>query len=492
MKEQNNLAKIAEFIGSYSNDPLGFVYAAFPWGEAGTTLENMTGPQEWQIKVLRDIQNRLGNVNEVIREAVASGNGIGKSALVAWIILWAISTHEDTRGVVTANTEAQLRTKTWAELAKWYHLFLGQAMFTFTATAIFSTQKGHDKTWRIDALPWSDSNPEAFAGLHNKGKRLLLVMDEASAIPNEIWEVAEGAMTDENTQIMWLAFGNPTRNTGRFYDAFHRFRQYWHGRQIDSRTVDISNKSQLNQWVEQYGIDSDFVKIHVLGQFPSSSENQFISVELAERGRGKRLLPREYNFATVIIGVDPAWTGGDATAIVLRQGLYATVLANVPRNDNDYVIAQMIANYEDQHKADAVCIDLGWGTGIYSAGKTMGRNWMLIPFGEKSPSKDYYNMRAYMWGQMRQWLKEGGAYDDDQQLFDDLVGPETKPNVNGIIQLESKQDMKKRGLASPNKADALALTFARPVIKRDVSMKMCNTKYDYFPNRRSRHARAKR
>jgi hypothetical protein len=482
--KDDNLLQIADLLGSYTNDPLRFVMAAFPWGEG--TLEDMDGPQEWQKDALRDIRDGIKTVSEVVRLAIASGNGIGKSALVAWIILWSISTYEDTRGVVTANTDAQLRTKTWAELAKWYHLFLGKDMFTFTATAIFSSQKGHDKTWRIDALPWSDSNPEAFAGLHNKGKRLCLIMDEASAIPNEIWEVAEGAMTDKNTQIMWLAFGNPTRNTGRFFDAFHRFRQYWTGRQIDSRTVEISNKKQLDTWVEQYGIDSDFVKIHVLGQFPNSSENQFISVDLAQAGRGKKLLPIEYNFAPVVIGCDPAFTGADTTAITLRQGLYSHVLQVIQYTDNLVQTANILAKYEDRYHADAVVIDIGGiGAGVISAGRTLGRSWIGIHFQGKSPSPVYYNIRSYMWGQIREWLREGGAYDDDQQMYDDLIGPELKPRLDEMIQLESKEDMKKRGLPSPDRVDSLGLTFAVPIRKKQAST-LCNTEYNFFPNRNKR------
>ena len=122
--------------------------------------------------------------------AIAAGNGPGKSALVAWIILWAMSTFEDTRGVITANTDTQLRTKTWAELAKWHRICLCKHWFHLTATAIYAKDKEHERTWRIDQVPWSLENVEAFAGLHNKGKRILLVFDEASAIPNKIWETA--------------------------------------------------------------------------------------------------------------------------------------------------------------------------------------------------------------------------------------------------------------------------------------------------------------
>ncbi len=281
---------LAAFLGEYAHDPVGFVYAAFPWGEG--ELEGQA-PQEWQLELLEDIKNGLKDINTVIREVRASGNGIGKSALNAWLILWAIGTFEDTKGVVTANTDTQLRTKTWAELAKWYRLFIGNPLFEYTATSIYSSDPKHEKTWRIDAIPWSEQNPEAFAGLHNQGRRILIIFDEASAIADVIWETVEGATTDKDTEIIWRAFGNPTRPSGRFFDCFNKFRNFWNHRQIDSRTVRISNKQQLNEWVDAWGLESDFVKVHVLGEFPSAAANQLISrVLVDEASSSAYLLPR--------------------------------------------------------------------------------------------------------------------------------------------------------------------------------------------------------
>ena len=157
-------------LARLSPDPYKFVLWAFPWGEPGTELENHPGPEPWQIDLLRDIRDRLKTPNQAIQQATASGHGIGKSAFVAWIILWSISTFEDTRGVVTANTETQLKTKTWVELAKWHRLFIAKSLFVLTATRIYSADPQHADTWRIDQVPWSERNTEAFAGLHNKGK----------------------------------------------------------------------------------------------------------------------------------------------------------------------------------------------------------------------------------------------------------------------------------------------------------------------------------
>lgn len=477
-----DLDALIPWLSDCSGDPLTFVEEGFPWGQG--ELAEHEGPDEWQILILSALRDGLITINEAIQIAVASGHGIGKSALVAWIILWAISTMEDTKGVVTANTENQLKTKTWAELAKWHRLFIGKDLFHYTATAIFSVDPDHEKTWRIDMVPWSERNTEAFAGLHNQGKRVLLVFDEASAIPDVIWEVSEGALTDKDTQIIWVAFGNPTRNAGRFHACFHRFRHRWISKQIDSRTVKITNKAQIQKWVDDYGEDSDFVKVRVRGQFPSASDRQFISSQIAEMGRGRHLRPEQYEFAPVIITLDNAWTGGDEVVIYKRQGLASRKLAVFPKNDNDMEIAGYLARFEDEHKADAVFIDQGYGTGVYSAGKTMGRRWVLVSFAAASPDPGYLNLRAYMWGQVKKWLQEGGAYEDDQIMYNDLIGPEYEVRLDGKIKLESKQDMKDRGLPSPNRADALALTFAMPVQKKAyIHMSSMQTKTNYNPIR---------
>mgnify|MGYP001737927128 FL=1 len=478
--------ELIEALGALTHDPLAFVYFAYPWGEPGTPLEDMEGPDEWQIQILKDIGEQLKkgkDLQTAIQEAVASGHGIGKSALISWLIHFAISTHENTRGVVTANTEGQLRTKTWPELSKWHNMFIAKDLFTYTATAIFSSDKDYEKTWRIDAIPWSKNSPESFAGLHNQGNRILVLFDEASAIDDVIWEVTEGALTDANTEIIWCAFGNPTRNSGRFRECFRKYRKFWNTYQIDSRTVKISNKAKIEEWLEAYGEDSDFFKVRVRGVFPSASDLQFISTEIADKAQKQVYKPGQFEYLPVIIGVDPAWTGSDSLEIVMRQGYYMKSLASIPKNDDDWRMAQLIAQFEDEYKADAVFIDMGYGTGIYSIGKQLGRKWRLIEFGGKSNDPVYLNMRAYMWGQMKEWLREGGSIPpNDQALYDDIVGPEAIIDKNGRIQLESKKDMKDRGLPSPNKGDALALTFAARVVKKSETGNriVANTSYSPF------------
>jgi hypothetical protein len=451
----------------YKHDPLGFVKAIYPWGEPGE-LKAHPGPRAWQSDVHDIVGQHLRNPEtrfKPLRIAVASGHGIGKSAWISQFTHWGLSTMPDTRVVITANTENQLRTKTWPEVGKWSRMADNADWFKPAATSVYSADP-LAPNWRADATPWSENNTEAFAGLHNEGKRIILIMDEASAIADKVWEVAEGALTDENTEIIWVAFGNPTRNTGRFRECFRRHRHLWITRQIDSRTVEGTNKEYLDELVKTYGEDSDFVKIRVRGMFPAMSAKQFISTTDVDAAFDKHLRPEQYNFAPKILTCDPAWEGDDELVIGLRQGLSFKILATIPKNDNDLQVAAILARHEDQEEADAVFVDAGYGTGIVSAGRTMGRDWHMVWFGGASTKPGYKNKRAEMWGDARDWLKSGGAIPKDDVLYQDLIGPETVGTIDGAIQLESKKDMKKRGLPSPGRGDALALSFAFPVSKK--------------------------
>jgi len=448
--------------------PSRWARVAWDWGHG--ELERHSGPRPWQDDISGVIEEHLADPAtryQPLKISVASGHGIGKSAEMGMLSNWAMSCFTDAKIVTTANTEGQLRTKTAPEIGKWFRMSLTAHWFDIQTMSIKSRDPARSESWRQDFIPWSEHNTEAFAGLHNEGKIILLLFDEASKIHDKVWEVAEGALTDEDTIIIWIVFGNPTRNSGRFRECFRKFRHRWVGRQIDSRTVPGTNKQFLQQLVDDNGEDSDIVKVRVRGQFPSQSAMQFISEADVDAARNRHLRPEQYNFAPVIIGVDPAWTGDDNLEIVLRQGLYSKSLMTIPKNDNDVHIANLIVRFEDEYHADAVFIDAGYGTGIKSAGDVMGRSWRLIWFSGKAIDPGFFNKRAEMWGGMKKWLKAGGAIDpQDQGLYDDLVGPETVPRLDGKILLESKEDMKERGLPSPNKGDALGLTFAEPVAKK--------------------------
>jgi len=464
----HQLDQTAKFCALCRYDPLLFAERAWQWGEGALEGQDI---RVWQAEIMDTIAQHLLNKEtryDPLRISVASGHGIGKSAEMGMISTWAMSCYAGARVVVTANTEGQLRTKTSPEIAQWFRSAVTAPLFDVDTMSIKPYDKGAD-AWSLDFSPWSEHNTEAFAGLHARKRIVLLMMDEASAISDKIWEVAEGALTDEDTVLIWLAFGNPTQNVGRFRETFRKHRDRWHNVQIDSRTVEGTNKKYLQELVDTYGEDSDLVKVRVRGMFPSASSRQFINTELIDKAYGRHLDEGQYDFAPVVLSCDPAWSGDDHLVIAKRQGLHFEILDRIPKNDNDVFIANKIANYEVLYEADAVFIDLGYGTGIKSVGDTMGREWRLVPFGEAAVVAGYANKRAEMYQAIADWLRAGGAIPEDQVLYDDLNAIQTKPRPDGVIQLLSKEDMKKLlNLPSPDCADALALTFAYPVQKKAV------------------------
>lgn len=453
---------LVEDIAGFTHDPLGYAQYSFAWGEG--ELQSSTGPRKWQAEILRCIGEHLSVEStryQPLMLAVASGHGIGKSALIGTVISWAESTCEDCRVVLTANTDTQLRTKTWPEVSKWFRLAINAHWWTVNATSIITKEKGHERIWRADAIPWSENNTEAFAGLHNKGKRIVVIFDEASAIADKIWEVTEGALTDEDTEIIWLAFGNPTQNTGRFRECFGRFKHRWKTFQIDSRTVEGTNKQQLDKWIADYGEDSDFCRIRVRGEFPRAGSSQFIASDKVAEAR--KYKAEAYDALPKILSVDVARFGDDQTVIGLRQGRRFRVLAKY-RGLDTVQVSERVIEFRESERPDATVVDGdGIGAGVIDQLVHRGYSKGLFEFHGGSTAGDvvmYFNKRAEVWGAMRDWIHAGAEIPDDPELEQDLTGPMYYFSNKNQIQLEKKDDMKSRGLSSPDTADCLAMTFA--------------------------------
>lgn len=387
------------------------------------------------------------------------------SALSSWVIIFIMATRPHSKGVVTANTSEQLKTKTWGELGKWLKRCICGHWFTY------NNGKGNmnlyhpefPESWRVDGQTCREENSESFAGLHAANSSPWYLFDEASAVPDKIWEVAEGGLTDG--EPFWFVFGNPTRNTGRFRECFRKYKHRWNTRQVDSRQARMTNKKLIKQWEDDYGANSDFFKVRVRGLFPSASELQFVPQHLVDDAMGRTILEGQIKHAPVILGVDPAWSGTDEMAIYMRQGLFSKLIGTYEKTDDDVRMASVVANLQDEWDADAVFIDFGYGTGMKSVGDSWGRRWQLVSFGGKSVDPQMLNKRGEMWNSLKKWLGEGGAI-DDQPTADEITAPEYRVKLDGKIVLESKDDMKRRGVPSPNRADALALTFAHPVAPR--------------------------
>lgn len=478
---------MADLFG-YNDDMLGAIMYGFPWGEPGP-LEHEEGPDVWQRELCDEIsehvirnqeRKRNGDPLRPFQKAISSGHGIGKSAFFAWFDWWMMSTRPGSGTVVTANKESQLKGKTWPELRKWITLSINAHWFDVGAMSM-GPQKWFAKLvreqlkidegkWAVNAETWSEENPAAFQGLHNDFATGI-IYDEASGIPNPIWEASLGALTDANSEIFWMVFGNPNENSGAFFECFNRFRHRWNPRTIDSRSVKRTNKEFLQQIVDDYGEDDDVTRVRVKGEFPRQGENQFLSSEdITEATRRDNI--EEDAGAPLVMGVDVARFGSGKSIIRFRRGRDARSIKPIKlQHKRATHVASEIAFQIDKYEPDAVFID-GGGLGSGPIDILLERGYRVreVQFGEVAEEAERFpDRRTEMWWRLGEWLP-AGAIDDDRDLVTDLRGPYREYDGRGRIKLESKEKMAKRGLDSPDDGDALALTFAARVARRDTRL----------------------
>lgn len=466
------------------DDPLAFVMFAFPWGQEGTPLAKFQGPRKWQRRVLRQMAEHIKRGQQdkayrVFRKAIASGRGIGKSALVAWIIIWFLTTRLGGTAIVSANTETQLRSITWAELSKWVTMSINSHWWEVVGIKMDPAKwlrelverdlaKG-TKYWGAEGKLWSEDNPDAYAGAHNHDG-MLVIYDEASGIPDSIWSVAAGFFTEPIPDRFWLAFSQGRRNEGYFFECFNKKRELWDTDNIDARTVEGTDPQVYQDIINEYGEDSDEARVEVKGLFPKSGDDTFISYTVIEDAT-KRTVPDDPT-APIIIGVDPS-RGGDWFVIIVRQGRKIKEIRRFKINVDDDGLGTMegvghvIDAIEEFRPTLTVIDETGLGGPIKDRlneqrYKVRGVNFS---WGAKD-GKRWGNKRAEMWGEMRKWLATADI-PDDKGLKTDLAAPKKKPDSSGKMYLEDKKSMKARGLASPDAADALAVTFAFPVANRE-------------------------
>ena len=469
---------LADECSQFYADPYGWVMWAFDWDHG--ELKGFHGPDEWQREQCEEmgqkvIESGFDGVTPVepIRESTASGHGIGKSAETAFIILWIMSTRPFAKGIVTANTSDQLRTKTWGELGKWRSRCIVGHWFEYNngRGSMSLYHKSWPESWRVDAQTCREENSEAFAGLHAANSTPFYIFDEASAVPDKIWEVAEGGLTDG--EPMFFVYGNPTRNTGKFKECFTRQAHRWRNRQIDSRTAKMTNKKLIEQWRIDWGEDSDFFRVRVLGRFPKAGDMQFISSEdvfqAMKRGPGLYL-----GDDPLICGIDMARGGADNCMISFRRGKDAKSekTYRIPgENSKDSMqVAAKLAMILDRHKPDVSFIDVtGIGGPVGDRMRQLGYHVIDVGFGHKaSDEKRFANKTSEMGSRLNDWIINGGALPDDTQLEMELTSREFDHDKKDKLILQSKKDMKKLIGVSPDWADALYLTFAQHVPKREV------------------------
>lgn len=466
----------------YYADPLGFVRSMYPWTEPGM-LEHHPGPDTWQYDFLKRLGEEVtargfdGHTTvQAIREAISSGHGVGKSVMVAWLVDWIMSTRPHAQGTITANTITQLSTKTWAAIQTWTKLCRTGHWFTVNSERMYRI--GYRESWFCAPQSSKEENSEAFAGQHAAGSTSFYIFDEASAIPDMISEVAEGGLTDGEPMI--FKFGNATRSQGDFHRCcFGSMRHRWHPVIIDSRTSRFTNKELIAEWAQDYGEDSDFFRVRVLGLPPAASDLQFIDTATVAAAQRRQVTPLPDE--PLVCGLDLARGGADECVFRFRRGPDARSIppirvAGQQARDSMKLVtlaADVLAKDYQGRKVAMLFVDATGGSiggPIADRLRQLGHsNVVDVQFGGESPKAQIANYRAFMWSQMRDWLSKG-AIDSTPGLEMDLTAPGYLHDKKDRLLLESKEQMKKRGIDSPDDGDALALTFAQSVAPKVDSM----------------------
>lgn len=486
--------QLDELLAECVADPLRYVMQIFPWtidqniqqvklpAAYQKRFNSEFGPDVWACEYLdalgQEIRRRGFDGKravEPIQFTTASGHGIGKSVMVAWLTKFIMDTRPFCRGTVTANTADQLKSKTWAEVGKWNSLSLTSHRFNYSSGrgSMSLTHREYPKEWFVNAQTCREENSEAFAGQHAANSTSFYIFDEASAIPSKIFEVRGGGLTDG--EPMTFDFGNPTRNSGNFYEnclgsQSHRHRFF----QIDSRHVQITNKTYIDRLIQDYGIDSDYVRVRVKGEFPEAGSIQFIPTGDVDDATMRELVRDKY--APLVLGVDVAGQGGDDSVIYPRMGMDARSFAPWRYKGLDTVqmvgkVIEAIAFFRGLGvKVAAIFIDAGGlGQGVYDQLNHLGYRPIDVQFGGRASDPRAYRRKGdEIWGSMRDAIHTRLCLPEPGQpvhadLRTQLTSREYGLTDIGAIHLERKPVMRERGVGSPDIADALALTFAQEV-----------------------------
>lgn len=470
--------ELADEISKYYADPLGFVLFAYPWGEPGP-LQNYDGPDDNQREFLRSLGEEVkargfnGRIPVMpILMGETSGHGTGKSAMGGWLTDWVMSTRPFSKGTVTAGTFVQLKSRTWAAIREWTRLCITGHWFEVQATGMY--HKKYPEKWYVLAQTCKEENAQAFAGQHAADSTSWYLFDEASEVPDKVKETADGGLTDG--EPMMFAWGQPVRNTGWFYRINFGSEKWENTRRVDGRTSKFTNKQLIEQWITQYGIDSDFVKVRVLGLPPSADELQYIDRGRIDAAKCRKMdaMPND----PLVAGFDVSGGGKAWNVIRFRRGLDGDPDGMQPiripgehdpdRGKRVAICAELLADRRPGRQLAALFIDSAFGAPIAVALKNLGfQNVYEINAGTDSPDQHCLNMRAYMWMKGKEWLLLGGIR-QDQELCDQLALPGYHINNSGKLVIESKKSLQDRGEASPDDADAFLMTFAMPVVNKNI------------------------
>lgn len=394
------------------------------------------------------------------RVAIKSGHGVGKSALEALAIIWFLLTRYPAKVPCTAPTAHQLNDVLWAELAQWYRRLKEpfKSWLTLKSDRIELADAGNEHF--AVARTARKEQPEAFQGFH--AEHLLFVVDEASGVEDIIFEVAQGALSTQGAKV--LMAGNPTRLSGYFHEAFHRLRERWATMTVSSETVPRA-RGHIEDIIARYGKDSNAYKVRVLGEFPTTEDDSVISLGLVEAALTRKIEPIK-TFSPVW-GLDVARFGDDRTALAKRQCNRLLEPIQFKRQFDlmqtaGWVKSQWDETPYDERPGEILVDSIGIGAGVVDRLRELGLPVRGINVGESASSNDrYMRLRDELWFKGREWFDAKDCIiPDDPALIAELTGAKYSFTSSGKILVESKDEMKKRGLASPDLADAFLLTLA--------------------------------
>ncbi len=415
-------------------------------------------PEPWQAEAL----TALGKHDRV---SIRSGHGVGKTALLAWVGLWFILTRTPVKIPIVANSQDQLRDVVWPEIAYWLHELPTELSDRIVAQAErFSLKDGPEFNYMV-ARTASHDRPEALQGFHSPN--LLFLVEEASGIVDKVFELAMGSLSTPGAKM--LLVGNPTRGLGFFYKTHHDLREIWHTMRVNSE--DVSRASHhIADVIAGYGEDSNVYRVRVLGEFPRSGDNTVIPLEWIEEAVHRKVEPIA---GDVVWGLDVARYGTDRTALVKRCKNHLLEKAKVWKNKDLMQTVGLVAleydNTPVQQQPVGINVDsIGYGAGVADRLRELGYPAKDINVAEMSSVKDeYQRLRDELWFRGRAWFGEKNCLMvDDPVLIAELSTVQYGVNSAGKIKVESKDDMRRHGLRSPDLADAFCLTFAHSGVRR--------------------------
>ena len=433
-----------KLMARYRDDPVAFAREV-----AGIE------PDEWQVELLDAVA-----APAIRRVSVRSGHGVGKSTAVALAAVWHVLMRVPSKTVVTAPTSSQLFDACFAEMKNVAKRLKPPFDNLLELKSDRIELKSHPESTFISCRTSRAEQPEALAGVHSPS--VLLIADEASGIPSSVFEAASGSMSGHSATT--ILTGNPTRNTGFFYDTHNRLRDDWYTMHVSCVDSPRVSEDFVEDMKRRYGEDSPAYHVRVLGNFPPSEEDTVIPVSLIEHAMANDIKVHEDTIA--IWGLDVARQGGDASVLCKRQGPVIHPLTVWRNLDLMQLTGAVKAEYDamppSKRPAEIIVDSNGFGAGVLDRLRELGLPARGLNVSERAMAKDtYLNLRAEIWFKMKMYLEGMDvSLPRDDALYAELAAPRYHFTSAGKLQVESKDSMKKRGVASPDRADAVALSLA--------------------------------